>query len=77
VRDEAKVQPAQAIRETVVMDASPGERGTPEDDAARNHRRADRFWFAVADVDLRVQPVPTPRPFIANPARLRHGGFKR
>ena len=59
------------------MDGSPRERGTPEDDAARNDSAADRFWFGVADVDLRVHPVPSPRPFVANPARMRRGGFKR
>lgn len=62
---------------TVVMDGSPRERGTPEDDAARNDAAADRFWFEVADVDLRVHPVPASEPFVANVARLRRGGFKR
>jgi hypothetical protein len=34
-------------------------------------------YSAVADVDLRVHPVPAPRLFVANPAKMRRGGFKR
>lgn len=62
---------------TVVMGGSPRGRGTPEEDAARNDARAERWWWPVAHVDLRVHPVPAPRQFVANPARLRRGGFKR
>jgi hypothetical protein len=66
------------VVETVVMSGSPRERGTPEDDdAARNDARADRFWRVVADVDLRMHPVPAPRSFVADVARMRRGGFKR
>jgi hypothetical protein len=42
-----------------------------------NDATAGRFWFGVSDVDLRVYPVPAPRPFVANLAGLRRGGFKR
>jgi hypothetical protein len=51
---------------TVLMDGSPRERGMPEDDADRNNPKAERWWWPVADVDLRVHPVPPPRPFVAN-----------
>jgi hypothetical protein len=48
--------------ETVVMNGRPRDRGTPEGDATRNDRKAERWWWPVADVDLRVHPLPAPRP---------------
>lgn len=61
---------------TVVMNGSPRERGTPEDDAARNDPEGDRYWRDVGPADLRVQPVEVrPWPFPLS-RRMRRGGFK-
>ncbi len=59
--------------ETVVMAGAPRERGTPEEDAARNEPDAERFWLTVGDVDFRVHPIEQRR----WPAVSLRGGFKR
>jgi hypothetical protein len=63
-------------RRTVIFTGAPRERGTPEDDAARNDHESERWWWMLGPVDLRVHPVQR-RTWIANPARMMRGGFKR
>jgi hypothetical protein len=63
-------------RRTVIFTGAPRDRGTPEDDAARNDAASERWWWTLGPVDLRVHPVRV-RTFVANPARMRRGGFKR